>query len=165
MSTEKWKPIADFPGYEVSDHGRVRSNRVRDVWKTRKPGTIQHGYQNITLSRDGKNHTRTIHRLVLTAFGREPQEGEVCRHLDGNPANNHISNLCWGTQKENSHDRYRHGTMYGKNPHRIKWTQEQIDEVMWLHDYGWTGVEIAEKFEVSKDTVYRTINKRMAEIK
>jgi hypothetical protein len=32
----------------------------------------------------------------------------VARHLDGNPDNNHIDNLCWGTQQENIEDQFRH---------------------------------------------------------
>jgi hypothetical protein len=45
-----------------------------------------------------------------------PQPGtRVVRHLDGDPANNHVSNLAWGTQSENMKDTLQHGTNYWAN--------------------------------------------------
>jgi hypothetical protein len=40
-----------------------------------------------------------------------------CRHLDGNRANNHLSNLCWGTPSDNDDDRRRHGTFVEGEKH------------------------------------------------
>lgn len=37
-------------------------------------------------------------------------DGLECRHLDGNPANNRLLNLKWGTRTENVHDSMLHGT-------------------------------------------------------
>lgn len=55
--------------------------------------------------------THKVHRLVLLAFvGPARSKSHVCRHLDGNPANNTLSNLAWGTQQQNWDDRRRHGT-------------------------------------------------------
>jgi hypothetical protein len=152
-SIEEWKAIPNFPGYEVSNHGQVRSYKT-GTCKLKKPGTIQHGYQNITLQKDGKSYTKTIHRIVLTVFDREPMEGEVCRHLDGNPKNNHIDNLCWGTCKENIKDMYTHGTLGGGK----QWTPEEIDEVKWLHGYGWYIKDIAEKLGVGTACISNIIN-------
>lgn len=51
-----------------------------------------------------------VHRLVATAFlGAEPFHGAVVRHLDGNPANNAVINLAWGSVSENNRDTVRHG--------------------------------------------------------
>jgi len=51
-----------------------------------------------------------IHALVLEAFVGPRPSGMHCRHLDGNPHNNAIDNLKWGTVQENQVDRERHGT-------------------------------------------------------
>jgi|GEM_PF-1958428 len=57
------------------------------------------------------NKKYRVSRLVLSAFVREPLPGEVARHLDGNPANNHLSNLEWGTQTDNMKDARIHQTL------------------------------------------------------
>lgn len=149
---ERWKPVHDFPGYEVSDHGRIRSKYLGKEWKIRKPGVIQHGYHNISMRRDGKNYTRTIHRLVLTAFDRLPGPGEVCRHLDGNPQNNHINNLKWGTYKENTEDRRTHGTIYS-----VRLTDEQIKDIVYLNGIGAFKSEIAAKHRITACVVDRVL--------
>ena len=68
------------------------------------------GHLRVKLSLDGAYKGATIHRLVLLAFeGPEPDGMEVC-HTDGNPANNRLDNLRWGTRGDNLRDRVRHGT-------------------------------------------------------
>lgn len=53
-----------------------------------------------------------VHRLIRITFGGPCQPGMECRHLNGNAEDNHLSNLCWGTQAENMQDCVRHGTSY-----------------------------------------------------
>lgn len=55
------------------------------------------------------NHTTKVHRLILMVFDRPPEYGEQARHLNGDPSFNDISNLLWGTGKENWQDRREHG--------------------------------------------------------
>lgn len=38
-------------------------------------------------------------------------DGCESRHLDGDGANNRLDNLCWGTPRQNTADKRRHGTM------------------------------------------------------
>ncbi len=70
------------------------------------PG-ISRGYQWVKLGRSAQIR---IHVLVLETFVGPRPEGLICRHLDGNPLNNHVNNLRWGTAEENYDDRRRHGT-------------------------------------------------------
>lgn len=107
---ETWKPVVGHEGkYEVSDHGRVRSlgNRARIL----KPFAHSAGYPTVALPGGYRRQvTTTIHRLVLTAFvGPRPEGCEGC-HGDGNPMNNHLSNLRWDTVLANAADRTAHGT-------------------------------------------------------
>lgn len=107
---EKWLPIPEYEGlYEISSIGRVRSirmNRMVSLWKTTK------GYFVADLSKNGERKHRTVHTLVAEAFIGKRADGMVVRHLDGNPANNFVENLAYGTQSSNEQDSVRHGTHY-----------------------------------------------------
>jgi len=119
---EEWRPIIGFEGrYEVSSHGRVRS-MARD---SRTPkGEVRHrsarllaqrptgevGHLSVTLYKDGVGVSRRVHREVARAFIGPVPDGMICRHLDGNPVNNHLPNLAYGTWSENNLDKVRHGT-------------------------------------------------------
>ena len=114
---EQWKSVPGYEGiYEVSDQGRVRSldridasgNRRRG--QDRKPVTKASGYLKVDLCKDGRESAPSVHRLVLTAFvGPAPDGMETC-HNDGNPTNNALSNLRWGTHSANISDQVAHGT-------------------------------------------------------
>jgi hypothetical protein len=115
VNTENWKPVAGYEGiYAVSDHGRIK--RVRafkngSVGRFLRPGACDRcGHLLVCCCSRGRKRTTQVHRLVLAAFVGPCPDGMECRHLDGNPANNRIENLCWGTRAENNADRVRHGT-------------------------------------------------------
>ena len=123
---ERWKPVNGYVGiYEVSSHGRVRSV---DRAITRSDGQVHRrkgkllrtplstggGYPFLRLSAQGKTQVRTVHSLVAEAFiGPRPEGREVC-HNDGNPANNRLDNLRYGTSSDNQLDKVRHGTHHNK---------------------------------------------------
>lgn len=46
--------------------------------------------------------------MVLEAFVGPCPPGQECRHLDGDPSNNRVENLAWGTHEENAGDMIRH---------------------------------------------------------
>ena len=50
----------------------------------------------------------SVHRLVLEAFVGPMPEAMETRHLDGNPANNCLDNLRYGTRAENEADKRLH---------------------------------------------------------
>ena len=117
---ERWRDIPGHPGYQVSDHGRVRG---LDRTTTTTNGQVRHykgkilstplntgGYQTVHLYTHGKSRKRYVHALVAEAFiGPRPEGMEVC-HNDGDPTNNSLENLRYGTRSDNMLDRVRHGT-------------------------------------------------------
>ena len=114
---EAWKPAPGYEGiYEVSDLGRVRSLPRRDTKGRRVRGRVRtltagpSGHQKVNLHRGGVGHSEKVHRLVALAFLGAPSEGQEVRHLDGDPSNNKVDNLRWGTRSENIRDSVRHGT-------------------------------------------------------
>ena len=118
---ERWKPVTGYEGiYEVSNHGRVRSvdrtitcsdGRVRRLKsKVRSAPLNADGYPCVGLYAQGEKKMRYVHSLVAESFiGARPEGMEVC-HSDGNKTNNHVANLRFGTQSENTLDRVAHGT-------------------------------------------------------
>lgn len=103
MPTEEWRPISGFPGYEVSSLGRVVSHRGREP---REIGAVVSGYLRVRLSR----RDVAVHALVAAAFIGPRPEGQEVRHLNGNPLDNRVQNLAYGTHSENMQDSLLHGT-------------------------------------------------------
>lgn len=109
MSAEEWRPIAGWPGYEVSSLGRVMSHKGRAP-RLLTP-YLNGGYPSVTLAGGtrGVKRLRTIHTIVAEAFiGPRPANLEV-RHLNGDPLDCSVSNLRYGTHADNMQDRLAHG--------------------------------------------------------
>ena len=89
--------------YALYEDGRVWSfYRNRFI----KPSVDKDGYLIIHLV----DKTVKLHRLVCRVYNGEcPGSYLQVRHLDGEPKNNHYSNLKWGTGTENWKDRKDHG--------------------------------------------------------
>ena len=108
-AVELWRPVVGFEGrYEVSDAGRVRSLiTARELTHT----VNGQGYHRVSLS-SGKGPSRlhSVYRLVLAAFTGPAPTGHVARHLNGDPSDNRLANLAYGTYSENNRDTVRHGT-------------------------------------------------------
>jgi len=107
--SEEWRPVVGFEGeYEVSNLGRVVSLR-RGGRLVRKLHIDACGYLRITIKANDRTVNRRVHSLVAESFiGPRPTD-LVVRHLDGDPLNNHPTNLRYGTVAENAQDMLRHG--------------------------------------------------------
>ena len=98
----EWMPIEGFPNYEVN----CRAGLVKSLYTGRllKGSKGSSGYPQIHLNRDGKAHSKRLHRIVALAafsFYNISIDGlDVC-HLDEERHNPCIDNLAIGTTKEN----------------------------------------------------------------
>lgn len=105
--------VPGFSLYMISEYGDVKRKIPGRTRKHTPPkGTIQpFGYLRYKLTRDdGTRSYIDAHRLVAWTFlGPPPPKHEVA-HNDGNPSNNHFSNLRWDTRKGNHADLKLHGT-------------------------------------------------------
>ena len=113
---EIWRDIEGYEGlYEISDCGRVRSYpRLVKCGKSghrmmggkiltpgKQPSTYR-SYLYVTLcDRQSCKKNYLIHRLVATAFISNPENKPQVNHKDGDPSNNHVTNLEWVTSSEN----------------------------------------------------------------
>lgn len=138
---EIWRDVPGYVGfYQVSDEGRVRSlkrvteaatrNGIRVPVRVLKQGEECHGRKQVTFCMWGEIKRFLVHRLVLKAFVGEPDEGQECRHIDGDHTNNRIDNLRWGTHTENMRDKVHHGTnTEGAKHYRAKLTEEDVKAI------------------------------------
>lgn len=158
-----FRPVPEFPRYAINENGMVlsicpRNGRGKNrFWKDAtivKPSKDSDGYLMVCLCHEGRKQTLKIHSLVLTAFAGKCPNGMVCRHLDGNQNNNHISNLAWGSCYENSQDMILHGTSTRGEKHgRTKLTNADVLTIRARADNGETQTSIAKDFSISQSTV------------
>lgn len=168
IPVEVWKKVPNFEDYEVSSFGNVRSYRPRcgkgpslSTPRPVKPTLIKNKpYYQLTLC-DGVGGYKQVrlHMLILEVFiGPRPTKEHECCHNDGNPNNNFLENLRWGTKKENMLDQYKHGTriLGEKSPNAVL-TEEQVMILKnalpdWKHGMG---TKFAKQFGVGTSTISR----------
>ena len=90
-------PIPEFPGYRITRDGRIWSLKS-GRWLL---GRSQDGYARMKLRRAGRDVMKMAHVLVAETFIGPKPDGLQVRHLNGNPADNRVENLAWGTSSEN----------------------------------------------------------------
>lgn len=123
LCSEVWKVVPDYPWYEISNLGRLRSymprggrgNRSKEKRQTpiAKKLSQAKNYLFASFSEGvgtGKSARLNIHRLVCEVFNPLPDRAigldnlEV-RHLNSNSFDNRANNfLAWGTSRDNSLD-------------------------------------------------------------
>ena len=166
MPKEQWKSIEGFPRHEVSNQGRVRSWAVRGRGKTDRladepkiltQSLLDNHYPRVNLCNENGMTTALVHVLVLEAFCGKRPEGMVARHLNGDPMDNRLENLAWGTPKENAADRYLHGTanFLGQRIAPVL-TDDEVIDVYIRAQQGEQGSSIAASYpNVSRETIRR----------
>jgi hypothetical protein len=155
-STLEFRAITGFPGYMIGSDGSVWS--CRKVGGARKKGCRSSSegswhqiktyprpgllpYLIAVLCPDAHHRANTVrlyvHRLVLEAFIGPCPPGLECRHLDRDPSNCRLDNLCWGTPLENNHDKRTHGTeRRGERHQNSVLTEDQVRLIRDLHRQG-----------------------------
>jgi len=95
---EIFKKIENYPNYQVSNYGYVKSLYTGKVLKE---SFDKRGYPRVKLYNVLGSKTFRIHRLVAIHFIENPDNKEQVNHIDGNKLNNKAFNLEWNTCKEN----------------------------------------------------------------
>jgi len=115
---EIWKECIDYPLYSVSNKGRVKRNQYERFVilggflggtgtiiyypeKLLTPTLSKNGYLKVTLQRDRKMKTESVHRLVAKAFIPNPHGYKEVNHKDENKLNNCADNLEWVSSEYN----------------------------------------------------------------
>lgn len=152
------KAIPGFPGYFASWDGEIFTHRLAEP--KRLAARMHKGYLNVFV-RNGIGRCSKkkipVHRLVLMAWTGLPSDGDVSRHLDGNPLNNRIENLAWGTPSQNVHDSILHGTASclrrGEHHPRSKLKDLEVSRIRSALVLGIKQAEIAVRYGISQKHV------------
>lgn len=159
---EIWLAIPGFPFHEASSLGRIRSWHAKgpNGHRRKQPrlltGSVATGgYLRLCMRHNGSRTSQLVHRLVLTTFVGPCPEGMWGLHKDGNRLNNAISNLRWGTPKENADDRTRHGmTMFGAKNHKSRLSADQVRAIREEYQPGKTRqADFAARFGVAQTSI------------
>lgn len=173
---EKWLPVVGFPGYEVSDQGRVRSlgwnipnrgGKGTHLMKGRvlSPSTNRRGYKALNLSRapslgDPRRYTPVcVHRLVAMAhIGPPPSDRMEVNHINFIVDDNRASNLEWVSRSENRQHSSVHGRLAGDANGMVRLTKEQVEEIVALGREGKLSQRaISEMYAVSSSSIGRIL--------
>lgn len=93
---EIWKTAPGFPGYQVSNTGRVKS--VLRSGKELHPVRYSNGYLVVNLS----GRRIGVHRLVAMAFIPNPDALPQINHKNENKDDNRVENLEWCNSRYNN---------------------------------------------------------------
>jgi len=105
MTEMEYKILDEYPQYKIYPDGKVYSIKLKKYIDGHKN---KRGYYAFTLyNLEGKRKHKGLHQLLAMAFIPNPNNYEIVRHLDDNKDNNCLSNLKWGTIKENIEDAIR----------------------------------------------------------
>lgn len=93
------REIKNYPDYFISETGivtRKKDNKIVSVHLNHK------GYPSVNLQNNNSWKVITIHRLVALTYIPVIADKPQVNHIDGNKENNHISNLEWVNNRENT---------------------------------------------------------------
>jgi len=179
MTPEMWKPIPGFSRYDASSEGRIRSwcvrggkrpGRVSQAPTIKAQGTNSRGYRFVNLTGDdGRPKTLTVHRLVLLAFLGQPDVvGWTASHMNGNPADNRVSNLAWESLDRNHARQHPHGTAgrraRGEAASKAKLTEAGVRAIRATHVPGARDhrgpTALARRYGVGKHAIHKIVTRR-----
>lgn len=149
-----------IPGYFAGKDGSIWSGKSANLRKLKDyPVGKNYEYRGVAIRLNGATVRANVHSLIAEAFIGPRPDGMQVRHGDGNGHNNHVLNLCYGTQIENEADKLQHGThQHGERNPSAKLSNEDAGEIRRLRSEGVSLKVIADQFGVRESTVSRIAN-------
>lgn len=162
---ETWRDVPGYPGYQTSDHGRLRSNKL-GYWRVSKASANDQGYFETRVRVDGKPRLGKIHILVALAWlGPRPPD-YVINHKDGVKTHNSPSNLEYVSHRENDIHAHRLGltpkppVKSGSANNNARFTESEIREIRQRWADGDKQTEIAKRFNCRQGVIANIVARR-----
>jgi hypothetical protein len=160
---EHWLPILGYEGlYSVSDFGNVMSMNYANtgMLKILQPAKNSHGYFQVWLSKDRKQKSFPIHRLVMVAFVGPPAKGYEVNHISGIKTDNRLHNLEYVTSSQNRLHAFRTGIQvpaHGEKHCNAKLSLADVIEIKKKYAEGWKQSELANLYRVGQTSISRIV--------
>lgn len=114
---EEWKEIMGYPGFFVSNKGRIKkyAERYKTYYLLQQSPNSRNGRMYVWIQSRGLQ----VSRLVGFAFVKGySEEANTIEHRDGDVTNNDASNLMWVSQAKNNTLAYQRGRTTNKGYQR-----------------------------------------------
>lgn len=173
MADDRWLPVPGYEGhYEVSESGLVKSlartvRRKKGAYRVSEkllsPASLRTGHKMVRLCNGGNCRNEWVHRLVAKAFIQEVEGKPWINHKDGDPTNNHFSNLEWCTASENAKHSYLIGreVLVGERKGTSKLTADQVLEIRARYAAGTSGCALAREYGMNQGTISDILNRKL----
>lgn len=165
----EYRVVEGFPAYRIYEDGRLWSTHVGRFLKPfpisrRNRKTGEKRYLAFKLCLNGFEKTEQVHRLVAKHFIDNPQNLPEVNHKDGNPANNHRTNLEWMTHAENVQHAFDIGLNNGENwqgqkHSRSTYTDEEVHKICQMFQSGTKPKDIAPSTSAEYQKLFRIWNR------
>lgn len=145
----------EYPCYFAVSDGRILS------WKNKlielKQIENNQNYKIVQLSKDGVKKNKRVHRLILASFVENIDNKTQVDHIDGDRANNNLSNLRWATPSENQSNKILRGCIVHTKYDTYKVRYYQSPTVQ--RNKTFKTLQEAEKFRLEQQLFRELLNK------
>lgn len=108
---EEWRPIKDYPNYEISSLGRVKRKYIHHE-KILKSVFNERYYIICLINTEGQKN-KYIHRLIAEAYLPNPDNLPYVDHINRDTQDNRLENLRWASYSLNGVNRKEQITSSG----------------------------------------------------
>jgi predicted XRE-type DNA-binding protein len=131
LENEVWKTIEDYPDYQVSNLGRVKSFKRYKEGRILRQNKDSSGYFYIVLCKNRKVKNKSIHILLFEIFNNYKLKSNECiHHINENKEDNYYENLNLMTKKEHRVFHMINGNKDESNPMFGKKHSNKSKEIM-----------------------------------
>lgn len=145
--------------YCINSDGSIFAKRLKCGWAKKHYPLRKVDFQK----KDGrcyvnyKNKRLLAHRVIYRKFKGKLKSGLVINHIDGNPSNNNIKNLEQVSYSTNLRHSFKVSNRVPSSGNS-KINREIAEEIRAKKREGWSLIEIANKYNLSKSSISYIVN-------